>query len=289
MQNANLASVAYDVWSFASWLCVAALGVCAVVLILRVCLRLWRRRGRFSVRGLVELWPILLCGAFMAVAAFYSPSPRPKRNARGKCMSHMHAIARALEAYHSVNGSYPPAYVADKDGRPLYSWRVLLLPYLDRADLYSEFHRDEPWDSPHNRALLNRERISTFVCLSEWYSGEAPENASYVRIVGPGTACAGRKPVRKDDITDGLGSTLLLVEMSDSGIHWAEPRDLDVSEMSYCINNSDHPCIRSRHDRGAMVVFCDGRVEFLKNETAPDTVEALTTVAGGEKVDKDGY
>ena len=44
---------------------------------------------------------------------------------------HMISIIVALHNYHDEHGSFPPAYVSDESGRPLYSWRVLILPYLD--------------------------------------------------------------------------------------------------------------------------------------------------------------
>jgi hypothetical protein len=34
------------------------------------------------------------------------------------------------------------------------SWRVKLLPYLEQDHLYRQFKLNEPWDSPHNQALL---------------------------------------------------------------------------------------------------------------------------------------
>jgi hypothetical protein len=58
--------------------------------------------------------------------------------------------------YHDAHGRLPPAVVYGKDGKPLYSWRVLLLPYLDEQELYQQFQLDEPWDSPHNLQLLPR-------------------------------------------------------------------------------------------------------------------------------------
>ena len=36
----------------------------------------------------------------------------------------------------------------------MHSWRVLLLPYLDRSDLYKAYDFTEPWDGPNNRKLL---------------------------------------------------------------------------------------------------------------------------------------
>ena len=54
------------------------------------------------------------------------------------------------------NKHFPPAAICDKDGRPLLSWRVAILPYIDQEDLYKQFHLDEPWDSPHNRSLIEK-------------------------------------------------------------------------------------------------------------------------------------
>ena len=36
--------------------------------------------------------------------------------------------------------------------------------------------------------------------------------------------------IRFADITDGTSNTLFMVEVKNSGINWAEPRDLDISQ-----------------------------------------------------------
>ena len=54
------------------------------------------------------------------------------------------------------NKHFPPAAICDKDGKPLLSWRVAILPYLEQGDLYKQFHLDEPWDSPHNSSLIEK-------------------------------------------------------------------------------------------------------------------------------------
>ena len=66
----------------------------------------------------------------------------------------MKQIGLALRSYHQDQGRFPPAVVYSPEGRPLYSWRVLILPYLEQKDLYDEFDLNEAWDSPHNRELL---------------------------------------------------------------------------------------------------------------------------------------
>ena len=61
-----------------------------------------------------------------------------------------------MHNYHLAHGHFPPAYNKSPDGKPLLSWRVHILPYLEQKSLYDEFHKDEPWDSEHNKALITR-------------------------------------------------------------------------------------------------------------------------------------
>ena len=76
--------------------------------------------------------------------------------ARTQCVNNLKQIGLAMHNYHATHKTFPPAFTVDKDGKPLLSWRVLILPYLEQDALYKEFHLDEPWDSPHNRTLIER-------------------------------------------------------------------------------------------------------------------------------------
>ena len=53
---------------------------------------------------------------------------------------------------------FPDTAIHDAQGKPLLSWRVHVLPYLDGngEELYQQFHLDEAWDSPHNRQLIKK-------------------------------------------------------------------------------------------------------------------------------------
>ncbi len=64
-------------------------------------------------------------------------------------------IGDGVTAYRKKHNAMPPAYLADKKGKPLLSWRVAILPYLGHERLYKRFHLDEPWDSLHNRELVS--------------------------------------------------------------------------------------------------------------------------------------
>ena len=79
--------------------------------------------------------------------------PLRENAARTVCINNLKQIGLAMHNYHDRHKSLPSAYTVDKAGKPLLSWRVLILPYLDQEALYKEFHLDEPWDSEHNKPL----------------------------------------------------------------------------------------------------------------------------------------
>jgi hypothetical protein len=86
-----------------------------------------------------------------------------RESRREQCADHLKRLGLALHAYHEKHDHFPSPAIAGRDGTPLLSWRVALLPHLGYRSLYERFHLDEPWDSPNNRALL-REMPPEFAC-----------------------------------------------------------------------------------------------------------------------------
>src|SRR5437867_12176876 len=107
------------------------------------------RRFLFSRTQWLVLGLILLCVSCCVLL----PCVGEVRDSEGwvRSQNSLRQIARALLNYHEENGRLPPAVVYGKDSQPLYSWRVLLLPYLEDENLYRQFKLDEPWDGPHNK------------------------------------------------------------------------------------------------------------------------------------------
>ena len=75
---------------------------------------------------------------------------------KGRVIEDLKELALALRSYNDAYGHFPPAAVSDKSGKPLLSWRVLMLPWIQQGKLFKEFHLDEPWDSDHNKKLLEK-------------------------------------------------------------------------------------------------------------------------------------
>ena len=191
------------------------------------------------------------------------------------CRNNLHQIVLALLHYEQAYGCFPPAYVADKNGKPMHSWRVLILPYLDDVPLYNAYEFIEPWDGPKNKKLLAA-RIPLYVCPSA-DSADAPAcfQASYLAVVGPNAAWAGEKPRKLADFPRGGRDTIMVVEAANSGIHWMEPRDLPAESLERPDGKLPALTVSGRHahgeeffftyDRrpGAYVGFADGSVRYL--------------------------
>lgn len=201
---------------------------------------------------------------------------------RSRCGNNLKRIACALDEYHAVHGCFPPAYIADENGLPMHSWRVLILPYLDRLDVYEAYDFDEPWNGPNNRKLAEI-AVSAFDCPAEVHS--SPMMTNYLAVVGPDTAWPGSEPTSLADFAHEKGSILHVVEVAHSGIHWMSPRDLQAPQMAPTVNSPSGRGISSSHPDGANAAFADGSVRFLPENTWPEQLRAMLIRSGNESVD----
>jgi prepilin-type processing-associated H-X9-DG protein len=244
------------------------------------------RPARGSSSSAVTLIVVLACavvGLFVCggiLVALLLPAVQAAREAarRSQCVGHMSQIALALHNYHDACGTFPPAYLADANGKPMHSWRVLILPYIEQQNLYQSYNFDEPWDGPNNRQLA-AQIPPMYRCPSDAAVGTS---TNYAAITGPGTVFDGATSSRMTSITDGTSNTLMIAETT-AGINWMEPRDLDVNQMSLQINGSPTD-ISSHHPGGAQAAFADGSVHFLQQSITAQVLRALITKAGGEPV-----
>ena len=204
-----------------------------------------------------------------------------------QCQGRMNQLTFALFNYHETYKCFPPAFIPDENGKPMHSWRVLILPFLDLKKEYNEYDFSEPWDGPNNRKLADKVDMHWFQCASG-PNYETSLTTDYVVVVGPGTAFPGSQSTSAKDFRDGLENSILLVEIANSNIQWMEPRDLNFDKMSFVVNDFQRPSISSPHPCGPAVVFADGiRAYRLAPSLRAETLKALTTIAGHEPVTKD--
>ena len=200
------------------------------------------------------------------------------------CKGHLKLLAIALHNYHDTHGTFPPACVADAAGKPMHSWRVLILPHMEQLPLYQRYNFNEPWDGPNN-ILLASEMPDIFHCPQR--DAKQPAGVTnYLAIVGPDSAWHGSQGISLNEVSDGTANTLLLVESHGTGVCWLAPHDLDAAKLP-CTVNSKGCGICGPHHRAehayCNVATADGGVHEVDTELTLDRLRALITIAGGEK------
>ncbi len=224
----------------------------------------------------------ILCAGVLA--ALLLPAVQQAREAarRSQCKNNMKQIGLALMNYESVWGSFPPAYVADADGKPMHSWRVLILPYLDALGTYEEYNFSEPWDGPNNSKLLGR-MPPVYACPSH-AAGAGTTTTAYAAVFGENCVFRGADPVRIADITDGPSNTLIVAEATGASIPWMKPEDIDIAKHPAL---GDKDGFSSPHPIGVNGLIADGSVRHISSTINPQTLKALFTRDGGELVGGD--
>ena len=180
-------------------------------------------------------------------------------------------IGLACLNYESTFGQLPTDIV-DGDGKPLLSWRVRILPFMEQTNLHNLIHVDEPWDSEHNSKFLKN--------VPEIYrTAGVGEGMTTIRGVGgdQGLFGLGNKGIGFGDIIDGSSNTILTVDASQEfAVEWLKPGPLDAEAVDID---------KLFGQRGGMTAgFCDGSVQRLSKRVGSDKLRAFFTRSGGEDV-----
>jgi hypothetical protein len=200
------------------------------------------------------------------------------------CRNSLKNIAIGLRNYHDVHGTFPPPIIYSKDGIPMHSWRVLILPVTAGNTgtlLLEAYDFSEPWNSPKNRDL-SRNDFTARVMRSAYQcpAMKKPEgypHTSYFMLIDDRYKEQNTPPKQPGgDPQQFSAQQIIVVETIDTDVHWMEPRDVLLSELSFKINDPSKRSISSRHG-GAFVLYADGNVQFLDDSTTVERIEALLT------------
>ncbi len=233
-----------------------------------------RQRGRVGGYGLA-LWGIGFPTAFfglMSVSIWSAPEYR-----NGFFTHPINCLKQIVLAFHYYQQDHkrlPAAAICDADGKPLLSWRVAILPYIEQEQLFREFKLDEPWDSTHNIKLL--ERMPGIYQIEHRDTGKTHSTFFQV-LVGPGTPFEpGLVCKVPDSFPDGTSNTLLIVEAGDA-VPWTKPADM-IYDADQALPPLGGVVPRSRFGvadlfgfgwrppKGMFVALADGSVRWLNLE-----------------------
>lgn len=200
----------------------------------------------------------------------FLPQPQTEQN--------MEMLIDALHSYETVHRRIPPRTVKDADGKPLLSWRVLLLPFVGEEELYSQFRLDEPWDSEHNKKLLDK-------MPSVFTNQNADAPAGYTCYLAPHGFVDRREqtiwdaePLLLRQVNDGLANTAAFVEVEpQSAVPWTKPEDFDLRERDLLEHWGAPPA-------GGLIVMLDTTCYDFSRLKEKKKLKAVLTANGGEAV-----
>lgn len=236
--------------------------------------------------GVVGLVVLLGCGGVAAALLIPAFAKAKEAAKRAQSMNNEKQILLALHNYHDTYQTLPPAYIADKDGKPMHSWRVLILPFVEQQALYSQYDFSKPWDSPENMAIANT-MPPVYRSPFDAENKQTFNHTSYLFFTGKESAFDGSNPSSFGRITDGLSNTLALCEVNNSGVVWTQPSDLDTAQLDFMIRKLDAQQpgqINSALSDGVIVGFLDGSVRTISNRANPEQLRSAADPDDGRAV-----
>ncbi len=215
------------------------------------------------------------------LAGLLLPAVQSARSAarRLQSMNNLRQISIALLSFEAANRHFPARAIFSKEGKPLLSWRVAILPFIEQNNLFNQFHLDEPWNSEHNKSLLvNAPMPQVF---------QDPRRAlgnttNYLAVVGKGLAFDGDKGLTLAQFTDGTSNTIMVVQANDDrAVPWTKPDDLEV-DLKKPLDG-----LGEAEANGFSAAFADGHVMLIPKTVKEETLRRLFGRADGLVVDQD--
>jgi prepilin-type N-terminal cleavage/methylation domain-containing protein len=229
------------------------------------------RKRRFT---LLEL--LVVIAVIGVLVALLLPNVRYSTEAarRVQCANNLKQIALALHNYADEYGVLPPAYTVDAEGKPLHSWRTLILPYMEQSALYEKIDLSKPWDDPVNTEAFEAP-VEIYCCLS---ADCPPNRTTYLAVVAPGGCFQPAESRKLSEITNDHGSTLMVIEApAGDHVHWMSPADATeeaILKLPAAANLS--------HRSGFHTVLVNGSTRFLGSEVTAATLRAMISIAGDD-------
>jgi hypothetical protein len=188
------------------------------------------------------------------------------------CQQNLELLGKGIAGYRNVHGELPQRFVGPEGDE--HSWRTLVVPYVLPGRSPTSYQFDEPWDSQNNRKAFWPGFLESFVhrCPLDPAPIGDPFFTSYLMLVRP--------PVKDSETGETRAATLandavLIVESVDSGIGFAEPRDLPWEDLWSGDSAFGKGKLNARHSKVVKALRVDGKVIDIPRDISEENLRKL--------------
>jgi len=200
-------------------------------------------------------------------------------NTKQKTLNNLKQIGLACHDFHDSMG-YMPMDIVGQDGKPLMSWRVAILPYIEQDSMYRQLDLTKAWDDPRNAKVL-----ATMPSVYRVFGRDAEKGKTYLQMPSLANAQAAITPYQVPgrrttfaNITDGTSNTIMVVEAADA-LDWAKPGDIQFDKVTLS-------SVGDKDRKWFYAAFGDGSVRTIrKHKLTEDMLKGLQSINGAEVVD----
>lgn len=286
-QSTSGLAITSMILGLASFICTIFTGLIAIILGIVALSKISSSNGRvvgngFAIAGIVTgamgcLWTLVMIGMLLPAVQQVRTAAR-----RTMGMNNVRQLCLASLNHESAHRRFPSNIaINNPEAGENLSWRVHLLPFLDRQDLYDQFKLDEPWDSPNNRALIPQ--------MPEYYQHPQLQEdlaegftvfhmpTSPAGSEAPAVLVEGEQGITFDALTDGSSNTILILEVSKSeAVPWTKPQDWQFDP------NNPSRGVGDTFPRTFIAGMCDGSTHSMDTQMSAEALKPLFTRSAGD-------
>lgn len=189
---------------------------------------------------------------------------------RSQAANNLRQNALAMHNFHSAMGGFPTSVMVHPETGKKYSWRIAILPFMERNDLYQQYDFSQEWDSPHN--------LEVTADMPDFFRADSDDedstNTSFFLLTGAGSVFGGEKALDFQEMADGSSNTIMAVE-AIRDVHWSKPEDIVIDPKQ------PFPNLGGFHEGGFNVTMMDGSVRFMSENVAPEVLRKLFNPTDG--------
>lgn len=196
----------------------------------------------------IIIWTLIVMtvGLFiLGVCTFSRAKTHAERSTAFERLSQMRV---ALGIYETDQGSLPPVNLRDNFGKPIHSWRALILSQLGLENS-TQLNLSQPWNSDHNRRFLDGISAEFWVRFAlEREQLTSPVSTHILAYLGKESIWDAKTGLPKGKTTE-YPDAIMLIWVPKGHVHPLQPGDISEEEVRERIEQGQELFFSAAGDR----------------------------------------